>query len=134
MKFQIRIISVTVRGVSGGAFSAITSNVIANFDFFTGAFPAEFCNAFSGVMDLNLRTVNTDKREYAFQTGMIGAEVSMEGPFPGKADASYLINARYTNFKILNELGLIDLEESNYTPRTKDIAFNINLPLKKPGL
>ena len=63
------------QGGSGGAFSAITSNVIDNFDFFTGAFPAEFGNAISGVMDLNLRKGNTDKHEYAFQTGMIGAEI-----------------------------------------------------------
>ena len=57
------------QGGSGGAFSTITSNVIDNFDFFTGAFPAEFGNAFSGVMDLNLRKGNSDKHEYAFQTG-----------------------------------------------------------------
>jgi hypothetical protein len=121
------------QGGSGGAFSAITSNVIANFDFFTGAFPAEFGNAFSGVMDLNLRKGNADRHEYAFQTGMIGAEVSMEGPFTSGKNASYLINARYTNFKILSNLGIIDLGESNYAPRTKDLAFNINLPLKTAG-
>jgi hypothetical protein len=121
------------QGGSGGAFSAITSNVIDNFDFFTGAFPAEFGNAFSGVMDLNLRKGNSDKHEYAFQTGMIGAEISMEGPFFGKSDASYLLNARYTNFKVLSNLNLIDLGETNYAPRTKDLAFNINLPLKKAG-
>jgi hypothetical protein len=121
------------QGGSGGAFSSITSNVIANFDFFTGAFPAEFGNAFSGVMDLNLRKGNSDKREYAFQTGMIGAEVSTEGPFSRKNESSYLLNARYTNFKFLNKLGLIDLEETNHAPQTKDLAFNIYFPLKKAG-
>jgi hypothetical protein len=121
------------QGGSGGAFSAITSNVIDNFDFFTGAFPAEFGNAFSGVMDLNLRKGNTDKREYAFQTGMIGAELSMEGPFNKKTNASYLLNARFTNFKILNDLNLIDLQETNYAPRTEDLVLNINLPTKKSG-
>jgi hypothetical protein len=121
------------QGGSGGAFSAITSNVISNFDFFTGAFPAEFGNAFSGVMDLNLRKGNADKHEYAFQTGMIGAEVSMEGPFTPGSNASYLVNARYTNFKVLSNLDLIDLGETNYAPRTKDLAFNINIPFKKAG-
>jgi hypothetical protein len=121
------------QGGSGGAFSAITSNVIDNFDFFTGAFPAEFGNALSGVMDLNLRKGNSDKHEYAFQTGMIGAEISMEGPFTGKASASYLLNARYTNFKFLNDLNIIDLGETNYAPRTKDLAFNLNFPIRKAG-
>ena len=121
------------QGGSGGAFSAITSNIISNFDFFTGAFPAEFGNAFSGVMDLNLRKGNSDKHEYAFQTGMIGAEVSMEGPFSARSNASFLLNARYTNFKTLSDLDLIDLGETNYAPRTKDLGFNINLPLGKAG-
>lgn len=121
------------QGGSGGAFSAISSNVIANFDFFTGAFPAEFGNASSGVMDLNLRKGNSDKHEYAFQTGMIGAEVALEGPFSHKSESSYLVNARYTNFKILSDLDLIDLGETNYAPRTNDVVFNINLPFKKAG-
>ena len=121
------------QGGSGGAFSAITSNVIDNFDFYTGAFPAEFGNAISGVMDLNLRKGNSDKHEYAFQTGMIGAEISMEGPFSGKKNASFLINARYTNFKMLSDLKIIDLGETNFAPRTKDLAFNFNFPGKKAG-
>jgi hypothetical protein len=121
------------QGGSGGAFSAITSNVIANFDFFTGAFPAEFGNAFSGVMDLNLRKGNSDKHEFAFQTGMIGAELAMEGPFSTKGKSSFLINARCTNFKILSNLNLIDLGQSNYAPRTKDLVFNLNFPLKNGG-
>ena len=121
------------QGGSGGAFSAITSNVIDNFDFFTGAFPAEYGNAFSGVMDLNLRKGNSDKREYAFQTGMIGAEISMEGPFSVRSDASYLLNARYTSFKILSDLKIIDLEETNVAPSTRDLVFNINIPFVKAG-
>lgn len=121
------------QGGSGGAFSAITSNVIDNFDFFTGAFPAEYGNAFSGVMDLKLRKGNSDKREYAFQTGMIGAELSMEGPFSKNSDASYLLNARYTSFKFLADLKIIDLEETNVAPITRDMVFNINLPLRNSG-
>jgi hypothetical protein len=84
-------------------------------------------------MDLNLRKGNADKHEYAFQTGMIGAEVSLEGPFAINSNASFLLNARYTNFKILSDLDLIDLGETNFAPRTKDLAFNINLPLRKAG-
>jgi hypothetical protein len=121
------------QGGSGGAFSAISSNVIDNFDFFTGAFPAEFGNAYSGVMDLNLRKGNPDNHEYAFQTGMIGAEISLEGPFSRKNAASYLVNARYTNFKILSNLNIIDLGETNYAPRTGDLVFNVNIPMKNAG-
>jgi hypothetical protein len=120
-------------GGSGGAYSAITTNAISNFDFFTGAFPAEYGNAVSGVMDLNLRKGNSDKREFAFQTGMIGAEISAEGPFSKNSNSSFLIDARYVNFGYLSKLKLIDLGSTNFAPRSKDIVFNINLPSKKAG-
>ena len=47
------------------AFSFLFANnsVLANSDFFTGAFPAEYGNALSGVFDLNLRRGNYEKRE-----------------------------------------------------------------------
>ncbi|CAK9249793.1 unnamed protein product [Sphagnum jensenii] len=41
--------------------------MLSNTDFYTGAFPAEFGNALSGVMDLNLRQGNSDKREYTIR-------------------------------------------------------------------
>jgi hypothetical protein len=121
------------QGGSGGFYSAITSNVISNFDFFTGAFPAEYGNAVSGVMDLNLRKGNSDSFEYAFQTGMIGLEGSAEGPLNRKKGSSFLIDARYVNFSYLNTLNLIDLGSTNYAPRSRDLVFNLNLPGKKSG-
>ncbi|MGD0342312.1 MAG: TonB-dependent receptor plug domain-containing protein, partial [Bacteroidales bacterium] len=120
-------------GGSGGAYSAITSNVISNFDFLTGAFPAEYGNAISGVMDLNLRKGNSDHYEYALQTGMIGMEGSAEGPLNNNNGSSFLIDARYVNFGYLSRLNLIDLGSTNYAPRSKDLVFNVNLPSKKSG-
>jgi hypothetical protein len=121
------------QGGSGGAYSAITSNVISNFDFFTGAFPAEYGNAVSGVMDLNLRKGNSEHYEYAFQTGMIGAELAAEGPLKLNAGSSFLIDARYVNFSYLSRLNLIDLGSSTLAPRSQDVVFNVNLPGKKGG-
>ncbi len=121
------------QGGSGGFYSAITSNVISNFDFFTGAFPAEYGNAISGVMDLNLRKGNSDHHEFAFQTGMIGAEISAEGPVKRENNSSFLFDARYVNFGYLDKLNIIDLGSVNYSPRSKDAVFNINLPSKNAG-
>jgi hypothetical protein len=119
------------QGGSGGAYSAISTNVISNFDFFTGAFPAEYGNAVSGVMDLNLRKGNSDNYEFAFQTGMIGAEIAAEGPVNNKTRSSFLVNARYVNFGYLSKLNLIDLGSTNWAPRSKDLVVNINLPSKR---
>ena len=121
------------QGGSAGAYSAISSNSIESFGFYTGAFPAEFGNAIAGVIDVDLRKGNSEEGEYAFQTGMIGAEMAAEGPLSKKTGASYAVNARYINFDILNRLKLIDLEESNIAPQTLDIVSNLNLPLEKAG-
>ena len=65
----------------GGVNTMFSSNMLANSDFLTGAFPSEYGNAISGVFDMRLRTGNVDKREYAFQVGSMGIDFSLEGPF-----------------------------------------------------
>lgn len=123
----------TGQGSSGGAYSAITTNALSGFGFYTGAFPAEFGNAISGVMDLELRNGNSDKGEFAFQTGMIGAEISAEGPMSEKRNTSYLIDARYVDFGLLMAMGFFDLGESNITPKTFDAVANIHIPAGSLG-
>lgn len=41
-------------GTAGGPVSVLNSNNIANSDFFTSAWPAEYSNALAGVFDINL--------------------------------------------------------------------------------
>jgi len=60
---------------SGGTFSMINNNVLSNSDFYTGAFPAEFGNATSGVFDLKLRKGNNEKNEDLAQIGAGGFEL-----------------------------------------------------------
>ena len=42
-------------GASGGGVSMLSVNTLDNSDFYTGAFPAEYGNAASGVFDIKLR-------------------------------------------------------------------------------
>ncbi|MHC1706810.1 MAG: carboxypeptidase-like regulatory domain-containing protein [Bacteroidales bacterium] len=121
------------QGGSGGAFSVITSNVLSNSDFLTGAFPAEYGNAYSGIMDLYLRKGNEEKREYAFQLSVVGTEISMEGPFSKSSKASYLLNYRYSTFGLLSQMKLIDLGDNNLPPVFQDLTLNVSLPTKKAG-
>ena len=77
-------------GTTGGAVSAINTNLLKNSDFFTSAFPSEYGNATSGVFDLGFRNGNNKKRETTLQAGVItGLELTTEGPFSKKSDASY---------------------------------------------
>ncbi|MEE9462128.1 MAG: carboxypeptidase-like regulatory domain-containing protein [Bacteroidales bacterium] len=88
----------------GGIVSILSAQVLNNSDFYTGAFPAEYGNALSGVFDMNLRAGNNEKRGWGLQIGTLGAEVFGEGPFVKGKKASYLINYRYATTALLKDL------------------------------
>ena len=119
-------------GGSGGGISILSSQILGSSDFFTGAFPAEYGNALSGVFDIKFRKGNYQKREYSFQVGILGMQASLEGPFSKKYNGSYLINYRYSTLIMLNAIGL-PIVENALVPQFQDLSFNFNLPAGKAG-
>ncbi len=119
-------------GASGGGISALSINMLDNSDFFTGAFPAEYGNATSGVFDVKLRNGNSNKQEYVFQLGVLGTDIALEGPLKKGSNASYLINYRYSTLGLLTGLGIIDLGGDNNI--FQDLAFQFNVPTQKAGV
>ena len=112
-------------GASGGAYSAITTNILSGFEFYAGAFPAEFGNAISGVMDLSLRTGNPTKAEYSLGVGVVGAEASAEGPLAKNRSGSWFANLRYANFNFLKRYGIIDSDAVSIIPDSFDWGSKI---------
>lgn len=93
--------------------------------FFTGAFPAEYGNAVSGVFDMKLRNGNNQKNENTLQVGIMGIDVASEGPLSKKHKASYIFNYRYSTTGLLNlEGGKMDYQ---------DLNFKLNFPTQKAG-
>jgi hypothetical protein len=120
-------------GGSGGGVCALSTQVLANSDFFTGAFPAEYGNALSGVFDLSMRNGNSEKREYALQLGVMGVQAAMEGPIKKGSEASYLFNYRYSTFNWLGRIGIIDINKGEMAPDWQDLSFKVNIPTKNAG-
>lgn len=118
---------------TGGGYSAITTNVLSSFDFFTGSFPAEYGNASSGVMDLNLRTGNTVNHEFSLGLSVLGTEASAEGPVSRKKGNSYLFDYRLTDFRYLTRLGVLDAKDFGIVPRTSDYVFKATFKTEKSG-
>jgi hypothetical protein len=118
-------------GSTGGGVSILSANMLSNTDFYTGAFPAEFGNALSGVFDLNLRTGNADKHEFAVQVGVLGLEAAMEGPFSKNYKGSYLINYRYSTLEVFSLIGLN--VAGNQVPKYQDLSFNFFFPTNHIG-
>lgn len=119
-------------GTTGGPISILNINNLANSDFMTSAFSADYGNALAGVFDLRLRSGNPDKREYMGQVGFNGLEFGAEGPFKKGGAATYIVNARYSFLDIMGALG-VNFGTGSAIPEYQDITFKVDLPTKKAG-
>jgi hypothetical protein len=117
-------------GSTGGPINALNSTMLANSDFFTGAFAPSYGNAYSGVFDIYLRNGNNQKREYTFQANTVGLDFTLEGPFKKGYEGSYLLNYRYSSLDLLDNLGLVDY---GGVPKYQDLSFKVNLPTNTAG-
>ena len=117
-------------GTSGGGISILSAQLLANSDFMTGAFPAEYGNALSGVFDIHLRKGNHNKREFSFSASTIGIDVTTEGYFKKGSKSSYLVNYRYGFLTLMEQLGF---KISDASTKFQDLSYHINVPTKKAG-
>lgn len=114
--------------VGGGALTGLSGQLLGNSDFLTGAFPAEYNNALSGVFDIFMRTGNNENRETTFQIGALGIDFASEGPFKKGGQSSYLFNYRYSSFGIVSHV-----TDANQGIKFQDLSFKLNFPTKKAG-
>ena len=121
----------SVAGSMGGPVSVINNKYLGASDFMTGAFPAMYGNANGGVFDVRMRNGNADKYENTFQFGLLGTELTSEGPLKRSSRARYLVTYRYSTLEMLQGLN-INLG-TNAVPKYQDAGFKINLPTKKAG-
>lgn len=119
-------------GATGGPVSMLNNNTLANSDFFTGAFPAEYGNAVSGVFDLNMRNGNYVNHEFMGQIGFNGFELGAEGPLFKGSNSSYLINYRYSVLSFMDKIGL-NAGTGTGIPEYQDISFKVSSPIKNVG-
>ncbi|MDP1803351.1 MAG: TonB-dependent receptor [Bacteroidota bacterium] len=121
-----------VAGSAGGPTAIINNKYLSNSEFYTGAFPANYGNALGGVFDLKMRNGNNEKHERTFQFGILGTEISLEGPINKAKGSSYLINYRYST---LNMLSFLNIRlGTSAVPEYQDGAFRFNFPTKKAGV
>lgn len=119
-------------GSSGGGITMLSTNMLARSDFLSGAFPAEYGNALSGVLDLRLRQGSIEQRVSSVQLGLLGINLSTEGPVHmGTSKASYLANYRYSTLGLLEKIGFNVGRQ--LIPDFQDLAFKIGVDTKKSG-
>ena len=118
-------------GATGGPISILNNNTLDNCDFFTGAFPADYGDSYSGVFDIHLRKGNNKKREFTAQVGVVGMDLTAEGPFTKDVSASYLINYRYSSLDLLTRAGIKVVGDA--VPRFQDLTLNVFIPTNRYG-
>jgi hypothetical protein len=115
---------------SFGALTALNNNLLATSDFYTGAFSSEYGDVISCVYDVKLRSGNNEKFEATGGIGLMGTELTLEGPFKKGYAGSYLLNYRYSTISLIKDLGLVDVPGGvNY----QDATFKVVLPTKRTG-
>ena len=117
-------------GSTGGPINVLNSDMIDDSDFFTGAFGAEYGNVTSAVFDMRLRKGNDRKREYTLKAGVLGTDLTAEGPLPGVEGGSYLANYRYSTLALLDNAGIVDYDG---VPKYTDAAFHVRMPTRTMG-
>jgi hypothetical protein len=121
-------------GGTGGPIGMLNNNQLDNSDFYTGAFPAEFGNALSGVFDLRLRNGNNRKHEFLASMGFNGFELGAEGPLPKADGASYMVNGRYSFLEALYKIGFQVAAMGAAIPEYQDVTAKVNVPLRRGNL
>ena len=115
---------------SFGALTALNNNLLATSDFYTGAFSAEYGDVLSCVYDVKLRSGNNEKFEATGGIGLMGTELTVEGPFKKGYAGSYLFNYRYSTITLIKKLGIVDVPG---VVDYQDATFKIVLPTKSAG-
>jgi hypothetical protein len=113
-------------GSTGGPINALSSKMLSNSDFFTGAFAPEYGDATSGVFDMKLKAGNNEQREYTASISTLGLDMTAEGPFKKGSRGSYIANYRYSALDLLDKAGIVDF---GGVPRYQDLSFKIQLPV-----
>jgi hypothetical protein len=120
-------------GTTGGGISMINNNTLSNSDFFTGAFPAIYGDALSGVFDLKMRNGNNQNYEYSAQAGFNGLEAGAEGPISRKDGSSFLVNYRYSMLVLVDKIIGTEALSVSSVPQYHDLSFKLNFPDAKLG-
>ncbi len=113
--------------LSGGGTTILSAQMLGTSRLLLGGFSAPYGNALGGIMDMHLRAGTKERHAFTVQAGLIGIDLSAEGPFKKGKGATYLINYRYSTLGLLGAMG-VALGDEKIT--FQDLSFNVSIPFK----
>jgi hypothetical protein len=118
-------------GLGTNGVSMLNNNLLSTSDFFTGAFTADYGDVLSGVYDVKLRAGNNEHMEGIAGVGVLGTDLTLEGPLNKEGRGSLLANYRFTTIALADKMGL--LQDLGGIPSFSDAAFKLHVPTKNHG-
>lgn len=82
------------QGSTGGPVGILNVNFIKEVNFYTGAFPINFANGMSAVVDFRQMDGNTDKMKFRFTLGSSDLGFTVDGPLGKKKKTTFIASAR----------------------------------------
>ena len=114
---------------NAGGVNILSAQMLSKSQFYKSIYPVAYQNAQSGILGMSLRNGDNSKRKHFAQVGLIGLELSSEGPIQkDKPGASYLFNYRFSTVGLLTQLGL---DFGGEAIDFQDLAFNFSFPTQK---
>ncbi|MFN3875437.1 MAG: carboxypeptidase regulatory-like domain-containing protein, partial [Flavobacteriales bacterium] len=116
--------------LSGGGVNILSAQMLGPSRLRIGVMPAWHGNALGGIMDMELRQGNAQQREWTAQAGLLGIDISTEGPIGRAGKAFHLVNYRYSTLGLLSAMG-VDIGEEAIT--FQDLAFHAGTRIGERG-
>lgn len=116
--------------LSGGGVTILSAQMLGSSRLLVGSQDAAYGNALGGIMDLRLRRGANERQAYTAQAGLLGIDLSTEGPIK-KGGASYLVNYRYSTVGLLSAMG-VDLGDEVIA--FQDLSFHVSVPVKRASI
>ena len=113
---------------SSGIVTIFSQQLLAQTDFFSAAFPADYGNALGSVFDVRFRNGNREKLHGTFQVGFLGLDASLEGPLGKSKRTTFLANYRYSTTGIADQFLQIGA-----IPVFQDFSLKVHHQLKNGG-
>ncbi len=111
------------QGSSGGPVGLINVDFIKQVEFYAGAFPANFGNALSSVLEFEQRNGRTDEWGGTFTLGSSDLGLTLEGPTGEKSSLLFSARRSYLQF-LFKAIGLPFLPTYNDFQVKEKIRFN----------
>lgn len=111
---------------TGGGVNMLSAQMLSGSEFLYSTFDNRYGNSVGGIFNMNLKSGNTEKKQFTAQASLIGFDFASEGPVREGSMATYAVNYRYSFTGLLTNFGV---DFGGESIGFQDLAFNISTPV-----